>query len=298
MNPQPRSELNQKNEDYCEFAAKPPPAVLIVTPLKPNHKVEVKVMGRTKSQKSPRVLPDGVLQLKWTMRFRDGVETVWLWQVQGAPPLDKLAPARTPRSSASNRHIPVSAYSVTTSDVLHLESGLEHDLVRKLDRDPNVLRMIAQPFLLSWKTEETVGHFPDLLTQHLDGAVTVWDVRSLEQQDDDFHAKSVVTRRACERVGWRYAVFAGVSTTERMNTLWLHGCRRRPPWAGHFEQQILRMAGCGTSTVGSLLGADDGTGELTSVMWHLVWTGALRIDMAVPWGLHTPVATGSEHCHA
>lgn len=254
-------------------------------------------MGRTNSMTGDRAVTDSVVAVEWRMRFRDGVETVWLWNVQGSPPLDKLAPARTPRSSASNRHIPVSAYSVTNSGVLHLESGLEHDLVRTLDRDPDVVRMVAQPFLLSWKIDEPVGHFPDLLTQHIDGAVTVWDVRSLEQQDDDFHAKSVVTRRACERVGWRYAVFAGVSTTERMNTLWLHGFRRRPPWAGHFDDEVLRMAGCG-STVGSLLAADDGTGELTSVMWHLVWVGALRIDVTVPWGLHTPVATSSEHGHA
>lgn len=254
-------------------------------------------MSRNRSLTSVHVITNSVLQVEWRMRFRDGVETVWLWQVQGAPPLDQLAPARTPRSSASNRHIPVSAYSFTNSDVVQLESGLEHDLVRKLDRDPHVVRMISQPFLLSWATNELVGHFPDLLTQHMDGAVTVWDVRSLEQQDDDFRAKSAVTRRACERVGWRYTVFTGVSTTERMNLLWLHGFRRRPPWAVHFEEEILRLAECGASTVGELLAADDGTGELKSVMWHLVWTGALRIDMSAPWGLYTPVAASRSNSH-
>jgi hypothetical protein len=108
-----------------------------------------------------------------------------MWQVQGAPPLHKLAPIRTPRSSSKNRHIPVSAYSHTNSGVLHLESGLEHDLVRKLDREPDVGLLIAQPFRLTWMTEEPVSHIPDLLTQHADGSVTVWDARLLEQQDDD-----------------------------------------------------------------------------------------------------------------
>lgn len=254
-------------------------------------------MGRRKSLTNVQVIRHSVLQVEWRMRFRDDVETVWLWQIQAAPPLDQLAPARTPRSSSNNRHIPVSAYSFTNRAVLHLESGLEHDLVRKLDRDPDVVRMVSQPFLLSWKTDDLFGHFPDLLSQHMDGSVTVWDARSLEQQDDDFHAKSVVTRRACEQVGWRYAVFTGVSTTERMNTLWLHGFRRRPPWAVHFEEEILRLAECGASTVGSLIAADDGTGELTSVMWHLVWTGALRIDMSVPWDLYTPVAVSRRTSH-
>lgn len=254
-------------------------------------------MSRNNAGQNGQGPADGVVQLEWTLRFRDGVETVWLWQVQGAPPLDLLAPIRTPRSSASNRHIPVSAYTFTNSGVVHLESGLEHDLVRMLDRDSTVLRIISQPFRLSWHTEEPVTHFPDLLTQHIDGSVTVWDARPQEKQDDDFQAKSVVTRRACQRVGWRYTVFAGTTVTERMNMLWLHGFRRRPPWATHFEEQIQQLAECGDTTLGSLLSADDGTGELKTVVWHMMWTGALDIDRTVPWTLHTPVVAGNEKSH-
>lgn len=239
----------------------------------------------------------GMAQLEWTMRFLDGVETVWLWQVQGAPPLHQLVSIRTPRSSASNRHIPVTAYTLTNSAVVHLESGLEHDLVRMLDRDSTVLRIISQPFQLSWHTEEPVTHFPDLLTQHIDGSVTVWDARPKEMQDDDFQAKSIVTRRACEQVGWRYTVFVGTTVTERMNMLWLHGFRRKPPWATHFKQQMRQLAVRGETTVGSFLSADDGTGELKTVFWHMVWTGALDIDMTVPWTLHTPVVASKEKSH-
>ncbi|WP_226863287.1 TnsA-like heteromeric transposase endonuclease subunit [Mycolicibacterium baixiangningiae] len=231
------------------------------------------------------------------MKFHDGVKTRWMWQVQGAPPLHKLAPIRTPRSSSKNRHIPVSAYSHTNSGVLHLESGLEHDLVRKLDRDPDVVLLIAQPFRLEWRTDDSVSHVPDLLTQHTDGSVTVWDARSLEQQDDDFRTKSGVTRHACDRVGWRYRVFTGVSTTERTNLLWLHGFRRRPLWADRFEEEILRMAERDGQTVGSLLGADDGTGENISVVWHLVWTGELRLDMGTQWTLYTPISARSRRSH-
>ncbi|CAM3964525.1 hypothetical protein MYSE111917_02835 [Mycobacterium senriense] len=108
----------------------------------PTSKVEVNPMSRNNARQNGQGAADGVVQLEWTLRFRDGVETVWLWQVQGAPPLDLLAPIRTPRSSASNRHIPVSAYTFTNSGVVHLESGLEHDLVRMLDRDSTVLRII------------------------------------------------------------------------------------------------------------------------------------------------------------
>ncbi|MBN3511534.1 TnsA-like heteromeric transposase endonuclease subunit [Mycolicibacterium septicum] len=255
-------------------------------------------MSSNNARQNGRGAADGMAQLEWTMRFLDGVETVWLWQVQGAPPLHQLASVRTPRSSASNRHIPVTAYTFTNSAVVHLESGLEHDLVRMLDRDSTVLRIISQPFQLSWRAEEPVTHFPDLLTQHIDGSVMVWDARPLEKQDDDFQAKSIVTRRACETVGWRYTVFAGTTVTERMNMLWIHGFRRKPPWAMHFEQKILRLADRSGATVGSFLSADDGTGELKTVFWHMVWTGALNIDMTAPWTLQTSVAASKEKSHA
>lgn len=255
-------------------------------------------MSRNNARQNGQGAADGMAQLEWTLRFLDGVETVWLWQVQGAPPLHQLTSIRTPRSSAGNRHIPVTAYTFTNSAVVHLESGLEHDLVRILDRDSTVVRMISQPFRLSWHTEEPVTHFPDLLTLHLDGSVTVWDARPPEKQDDDFQAKSIVTRRACERVGWRYRVFAGTTVTERMNMLWLHGFRRRPSWAPHFEDQIKQLAGHGDTTVGALLSADDGTGELKTVVWHMLWKGALHIDMTVPWTLQTPVVANKEKSDA
>lgn len=200
----------------------------------PTSEVEVNLMSCNNAGQNGRGAADGMAQLEWRMRFLDGVETVWLWRIQGAPPLHQLASIRTPRSSAGSRHIPVTAYTLTNSGVVHLESGLEHDLVRMLDRDSTVVRIVSQPFQLSWQPEEPVTHFPDLLTRRIDGSVTVWDARPQEGQDDDFQAKSIVTRRACEQVGWRYTVFAGTTVTERMNTLWIHGFRRKPPWATHF----------------------------------------------------------------
>ena len=79
------------------------------------------------------------------MRFHDGDVIEWCWRDSGAPPLDELAAIRTPRSSSRDRHIPVSAYSMTNAAVLHLESqGSSTDLLRRLDRDPTIRRMVAR----------------------------------------------------------------------------------------------------------------------------------------------------------
>ena len=67
----------------------------------------------------------------------------------------------------------------------------------QLDRDPTVLRIVAQPLTLSWRGSEPGSHTPDLLTVHAGAAPTVWDVRALDKQDQQFETKSALTRRVC-----------------------------------------------------------------------------------------------------
>ncbi|MBZ4521883.1 TnsA-like heteromeric transposase endonuclease subunit [Mycobacterium avium] len=232
-------------------------------------------------------------EMRWFMRFHGGDIVEWCWSDRGAPPLDELVAIRTPRASSRNRHIPVSAYSMTNTGIVHLESGLEHDLVRRLDRDSAIRWIVAQPLRLEWTGTKPAKHTPDLLTVDEFGVVTVWDVRAVDEQDDDFHVKSRVTRDACAIAGWRYEVFSGLGVTERMNMLWLHGFRRRPPWTDRYEDDIRAMAAASTVTLGALFGADDGSDEVKPVVWHLLWAGDLCVDMNAAWTLHTEVTLGS-----
>ena len=68
---------------------------------------------------------------------------VWPWLER--PAVTRLQRTRTPKVKAKSGHVPVYAYSVTTGTHLHLESGLEHDLVRELDRRADVTWLVAQP---------------------------------------------------------------------------------------------------------------------------------------------------------
>lgn len=224
------------------------------------------------------------LTVAWFFRTEGQQAVKWDWRSR--PPVESLAPVRMPRSTASNRHIPVTVFSMTNGAVVHLESGLEHDLVRKLDRDSRITAIVSQPLRLSWMSAE---HTPDLLTVRSDGEVTVWDVRALEQQDDDFTVKSDITRDACAAVGWRYEVFAGYDTTERLNLMWLNGFRQRPEWADRHESAIRRVARGGPATIGSLFACDDGSGELKATVWHMIWCGVLEVDMTAAWDVDTVV---------
>ena len=232
---------------------------------------------------------DRRLELIWTFRVAGMLLPAWRWDAQGSPPLEQLQPVRVPHSSNRHRHIPVTAYSMVNRDFVQLESGLEHDLLRGVDRDPTVLGIVAQPFRLSWKGPSVGHHFPDLLTWHGDRTVTVWDARSVERQDEDFQREVGVTARACELVGWRHRVFAGLGQVERLNLLWLHGFRRRPLWADEYEARIRDISAGSRVSLGDLFAHDDGSGQLIAVVWHWVWRGALLMDMDAPWDLDTMV---------
>lgn len=234
-----------------------------------------------------QVTPGDSPRPTWTFQM-EGRPVGWIWQQSGSPPIDRLEPVRKPSSSKRNRHIPVTAYSTTNDAMVLLESGLEHDLVRRIDRDPAVVRLVPQPFRLTWKSP-AMRHTPDLLSEDASGIRTVWDVRATEDQDHDFDVKSNVTKAACTAVGWQYKVFAGLDPTERLNLLWLHGFRRRPPWAETFERTLLRAAEEPGTTLGALLARDEGSGELKSTVWHLLWSGAVFADLRDQWTESTPV---------
>ncbi len=241
---------------------------------------------RSTTASGPRV------PVRWTFRLGSAPPSVWSWPKGGAPPLDQLAAVRRPRSSEHNRHVPVTAYTITNGDFVSLESGLEHDLLRRLDRDPTVRRIVAQPLRLSWREAEPRSHTPDLLTVHADATVMVWDVRAVDKQDQQFHTKSALTRQACASVGWGYEVFAGMDDLERLNTMWLNGFRRAPPWASRHEEAIRAAAGWDGATLATVFAHDDGTGELISTAWHLLWRGVLDIDVTAPWTPATTVTLG------
>ena len=224
----------------------------------------------------------------WYFRL-SGTVVRWSWRKNGRPPVSQLQPIRKPQSSARSRHIPVTAFSTTNRDHVHLESGLEHDLVRRCDRDPDIKRIVPQPFRLVWNTSTLADHFPDLMTVHASGSVTVWDARSTDNQDQDFLKTAAATREACRAAGWGYEVFSGLSDIERLNLLWLHGFRRPPAWLDGYIEQIRDAARSQQATIGGVLIHDDGSGELKSVAWHLMWRGVLTIDLGYPITGHTSI---------
>ena len=217
----------------------------------------------------------------WSFRW-EGNPEAQAWQ-EALPPTDfrSIEPFRAVRASTRSKNIPARAWSQTVGRSLEVESGLEHDLVRRLDRDPQVEWLIPQPCRVSWVTESgRRSHIPDLLSVDVSGLVTIWDVRPVEAQDTEFLESVPVTRHACAGFAWSYQVFAELDRAERLNLLWLNGFRRAPHWIESVRPLIIEEVRLHTTvTLGELMRLDQGDGSVKAGIWHLIWCGQLECDL-------------------
>ncbi|MGL5850489.1 MAG: TnsA-like heteromeric transposase endonuclease subunit [Phycicoccus sp.] len=216
----------------------------------------------------------------WLFRCRGAGRAAWSWG-DGPPDVRGLEPVRGTRSGRLSKNIPVQAMSVTTGGWLFLESGLEHELATWLDRQRDVAWLLGQPLVLEW--EDGTSHVPDLLSEHRDGTVTIWDAKLLEHRDETFAVMTARTKAACDAVGWRYDLFGGLAPVESLNLRWIASARRPPEWLERARVILREVLGGSAGTVGDVLEADDWRGFLVSAMWHLVWTGELEMDLSSAW---------------
>lgn len=108
--------------------------------------------------------------------------------------------------------------------------------------------------------------------------MTVWDVKNPDAAaSPKFTYVRDVSQLTCGDRGWGYEVFTGLEPVHRHNLLWLHAYRRRPPWTDHYEDDLAAECAGGT-TLGELVRSSL-EGERLTVIWHLVWTGRLVVDL-------------------
>lgn len=227
----------------------------------------------------PLLVPD-LTGVTWSFRI-DGRRTDWDWGSRSPDP-KQMESYRRPASGAASRHIPVRAFSHTVGAYIELESGLEHDLLRLLDRDPSVEWLVPQPMRLSWSgigRSNSRRHTPDLLSVDPQGGITVWDVKRPEAAASPrFTSIRDITESACHAHGWCYKVFTGLMPVHRHNLLWLHAYRRRPHWTSEYEEDLVSACTEGRPLGDLVMG--ESAGERLAVVWHLLWSGRLVIDMS------------------
>jgi hypothetical protein len=210
--------------------------------------------------------------------------------------LESALPVRAFFSWQGKRNYEGRWWSSTVRSHVGFESLLERDFLLSADHDRDVGGVASQPFAFLWPrgTEGSRGHVPDFFVRLRDGTGRVVDVkpagrvRSAERQFG-------LTREACAAAGWDYEVFTGLAEPRASNLRWLAGYRQDRfapdgPAAAVLVDSFCPEASLagGVRRAAKALGADEGIVRAHAL--HLLYTGALAVDLDAALAQDTPVS--------
>jgi hypothetical protein len=196
-------------------------------------------------------------------------------------------PWRLPQYRHGQKNRPGLYWAVTEKLHVPYESLAELFTLLRLDRDPDVVHILAQPFRLFINQPLGKSYVPDFLTVRGDGSVEVVEVKPLHKMKDP---RTVATvdwgRKNIEPHGWRYVVVNEPHPQLGYNLRFLAGYRRS--WL--FNSDVLATVRANTYQPEFFGALEARMAELTgtqalvmrSHLLHLLWTGDLTCDLNRP----------------
>lgn len=177
---------------------------------------------------------------------------------------------------------------------LRYESGLERLRLMMLDHDPEVTVVATQPFQLLFKHQgKPFSHVPDMLVVRPGHPRRVEDVKPLKFVNKPVNVLAFsVTRDACERAGLEYTVWSEPPAVMAHNVRYLAGYRRVPMYLSQYAPVLLEHARSGLS-LGALARLAGPNHWIRPVLYHLVWTHRLTLDLLRPLSNQTLITLGS-----
>lgn len=211
----------------------------------------------------------------------DGGEVEGLLEDLAGVAFEHGRPVRAIPSYRGQRNFPGLYFAACSGRHVGFESWLERDEAMALDFDPEVVAFAAQPFRLRWPNSRGGWrHTPDFFARRVDGVGVVIDCRPVDRIGPEDQEVFAATEFACRSVGWEFRLVAGHDPVWLGNVRWLAGYRqarfRREPVASALLMAFAQPAPLAV-TAGSV---GDPIGVLP-VAYHLLWSGALRADLAV-----------------
>ncbi|MEV0443955.1 TnsA-like heteromeric transposase endonuclease subunit [Streptomyces spectabilis] len=212
-----------------------------------------------------------------------------VWAVR----FEDAAPVRAFKSYKGQRHLPGLWWSSTAAGHIGYESWLERDHVMLLDFDPAVVGISSQPFWLFWASEtgKGISHAPDYFARRDDGTAIVIDCRPAGRRKPRDWAKFEATQTACEQVGWEFRLVGAPDAIVVRNVRWLAGYRQRrhrvEPVASGLREAFAKPL--------ALMGGAKAVGDpvrVLPVLFHLLWSHELTVDMSVPLHAESLVSPG------
>ncbi|AJT62579.3 hypothetical protein T261_0890 [Streptomyces lydicus] len=213
-----------------------------------------------------------------------------VWAVR----FEDVVPVRAFASYRGQRNLPGLWWSATAGGHIGYESWLERDHVMLLDFDPAVVGISSQPFWLFWKSAggKPLSHAPDYFARRDDGSAIVVDCRPVERRKERDRVKFAATETACDQVGWEFRLVGAADPVLVRNVRWLAGYRH----ARHrLEPVASRLLEAFAEPVALMDGAC-AVGEpvvVLPVLFHLLWSHELAVDVSVPLHAGSRVSLGT-----
>lgn len=194
-------------------------------------------------------------------------------------PFHNYHPVRETPSYRGQRHLPGLYWFASTGTHVLYESRLELSVLTLLDFDPEIAKVAAQPFRLSYSEgRKRRNHVPDYFAKLYDGRERVVDVKRAEQaRKPEVRKVFAATREACRIAGWEYVVSTEPQEPFLSNVRWLAGFRRRPMFAGFQETAEALVEACSDAPrpVSNLVHEVANPALSRPALFHLLWRGVL-----------------------
>ncbi|GAA2707278.1 hypothetical protein GCM10010429_19170 [Micromonospora olivasterospora] len=196
-------------------------------------------------------------------------------------PFERVPAVRSFPSYRGQRNYPGLYWSACMSAHVEFESWLERDEAMALDFDASVVGFAAQPFWLWWPSTGRVrSHAPDFFARRRDGVGVVVDCRPADRIAARDAAAFAATAQACEWVGWDYRLVSGHDAVWLANVRWLAGYRHPRHLAEPVAQRLLDLFASPMPLMQAATRVGDPMAVLP-VLFHLLWSQLLTVDMAV-----------------
>lgn len=215
-------------------------------------------------------------------RPRDGIEETALLGQAALLPVENFLLWREPKPYKGQQNARAYHWFSKGGGHVFCESRLEARVLQGLDFDRDVVAVAAQPFELSFNSDnKRRRHVPDLFVSCVRGPNRVIDVKPARRVAEPRNARSFrATRAACAEVGWAYVVATEPDPVFDANVSWLAGFKKPPALFDEFAGLLLELA-WGGSAIEDLMDPFELPALVKPVLFHLLWTHELSVDLSV-----------------
>ena len=205
-------------------------------------------------------------------------------------------PARVGNRYPGQRNYHGLSWVSSTGQQVWTESLMERRALLWLDFTSEIVSVASQPMKMFFA--DGTHHFPDFICLHADQRQVVYNIKPNKFITDKVQRQFDNADRLCAQVGWTHAVVSSFDSSTIRNVEWL--ANYRAP-INQPSEDVREMAlsvldePLPVGTLASIL-AQRGAINPFPAIYHLAWSGELRLDLSTPLTNRT-LARKASHVH-